>query len=76
MLLIPSLSGARRKPRAACILYERFPMKVIIIFASVALVLAVLILVVNVIRRNAGVPSLDDPKQVAPPPARDMSQNE
>ena len=51
-------------------------MKVIIIFAGVALVLAVLILVVNAIRRNAGVPSLDDPKQVTPPPARDMSQNE
>ena len=51
-------------------------MKVIIIFAGVGLVLAVLVLVVNAIRRNAGVPSLDDPKQVTPPPARDMSQNE
>ena len=51
-------------------------MKVIILFAGVALILAVLALVMNAIRRNAGVPSLDDPKQVTPPPARDMSQNE
>jgi hypothetical protein len=51
-------------------------MKVIIILIGVALVLAVLALVVHAIRRNAAVPSLDDPKQVTPPPARDMSQNE
>jgi Na+-transporting methylmalonyl-CoA/oxaloacetate decarboxylase gamma subunit len=51
-------------------------MKVIIILAGVALVLAVLVLVVHAIRRNAGVPLLDDPKQVMPPPARDLSQNE
>jgi hypothetical protein len=51
-------------------------MKVIIILAGVALGLAVLVVVVNAIRRNAGVPSLDDPRQVTPPPARDMSQNE
>ena len=47
-----------------------------IIAAVMALVLAVLVLVAQMIRRNAGVPSLDDPKQVTPPPARDMSQNE
>ena len=55
---------------------KAFPMKVIMIFAGVALVLAVLALGVHALRRNAGVPSLDDPKQVTPPPARDMSQNE
>jgi hypothetical protein len=47
-------------------------MKAIIIFAGVALVLAVLVVVVNAPRRNAGVQSLDNPKQVTPPPARDI----
>jgi hypothetical protein len=51
-------------------------MKVIIIFAGVALVLAVMALVLHALTRNARVPSLDDPKQVTPPPARNMSQNE
>ena len=57
-------------------MHEHFPMKVIVLLAGVALILAVLALVKNSIRRNAGVPALDDPKQVTPPPARDMSQNE
>jgi len=51
-------------------------MTVIAILAAVTLVLAVLGIVVHTLRRNAGVPPLDDPKQVTPPPARNMSQND
>ena len=50
-------------------------MKMVIVLAGVALVLGLLALLGQTIRRNAGVPSLDDPKQVTPPPAREMSQN-
>jgi hypothetical protein len=50
-------------------------MKLFIIFAGVALVMAALGIVTRSLTRNAGVPSLDDPKQVTPPPARDTSQN-
>ena len=50
-------------------------MKMIIIF-GLALLLAVLARALHAIRRNAGIPSLDDPKQVTPPPAREMSQTE
>jgi hypothetical protein len=64
------------KKWAARIMHKDYPMKVIILFAG-AVVLALLALVMSAIRRNAGVPSLvDDPKQVTPPPARDISLNE
>jgi hypothetical protein len=48
-------------------------MKVIMVFL-VALILALLALAVHAMRQNAGVPSLDDPKQVTPPPARDTTR--
>jgi len=47
------------------------------ILLSVAiLTLIAIALVARVIRNNAGVPSLDDPRNVTPPPARDIGQGE
>ena len=60
---------------AARFLHGAFVMTVFVIFAGLGVVLTVLALVVQAIRRTAGVPSIDDPKQITPPPARDMSQN-
>jgi hypothetical protein len=60
---------------AARIMHRDFPMKVIILFAG-AVLLALLALAMSALRRNAGSPSFDDPKQVTPPPARDMRPNE
>ena len=42
-----------------------------VIIAAIAIALAA-----RAVRSNAGLPSLDDPKNVTPPPARDMSQSE
>lgn len=47
-----------------------------IILAALLLLLAVLGIAMRAIARNAGVPALDDPEQVTPPPARTTSQND
>jgi hypothetical protein len=64
-----------RRLEAARILQRNFPVKVVllcvVILAAIAIALAA-----RAIRSNAGVPSLDDPSNVTPPPARDMSQND
>ena len=47
-----------------------------IILAALLLLLAVVGIGMRAIARSAGVPSLDDPEQVTPPPARNTSQND
>ena len=51
-------------------------MKVIILLCTVILAAIAMVLVARAIRSNAGVPSLDDPKNVTPPLARDMNESE
>ena len=62
-----------REINTARILQKYPAMKTILLCAAIVAAIAIA-LAARIIRNEAGVPSLDDPKNVTPPPARDMGQ--
>jgi hypothetical protein len=48
----------------------------LVLLAVVILAAIVIAFAARAIRSNAGAPALDDPRNVTPPPARDLSQRD